>query len=300
MLWGLMDKPFQMVYSALRDVLWGNCCFARQQRGQVKDTPGSYTWMLSLLWGSHPWFCFRSSWTTYISRLPHLLGLGSWKGRFLPFEEVLPLIWLKLLFKNFQGTSCLLFWEQMDNSSGIPETPQYLSRSLTAMWGMEGWRRCLREWLRQLTASGPRSCRPRSASPGRPSTPQTGCTKGASGGYFGGSPGGQKGRLNVTQCAGDLSPLTRVASQGLRSSRHTRCPLSLLQLIILGKSLPWALSQQLPSYGHSKAITRGATRLRAMDLTIQVPLLIKIRGKFKASLSVGIWDHRSRDAYVNK
>lgn len=104
-------------YSALRDVLWENCCFARQQRGQVKDTP----------------------------RLPHLLGLGSWKGCFLPFEEVLPLIWLKLLFENFQGTSCLLFWEQMDNSSGIPEMPQYLSCSLTAMWGMEGWRRCLRE-----------------------------------------------------------------------------------------------------------------------------------------------------------
>lgn len=77
------------------------------------------------------------------------------------------------------------------------------------MCRIKGWRPCgpgLRGRSWQLTASGPRSCPLHSASPGHPSTPQTGRRTGASVGYFWGSPGGWEGTVHVTQRAAIIPP----------------------------------------------------------------------------------------------
>lgn len=139
------------------------------------------------------------------------------------------------------------------------------------MWRIKKWRPCgpgLWQGLWQLTVSGPQFCPPHSASPGRPSSPQTGHMKVASVGYFWGSPGGWKGMVcpvYVTLCAGIfIVPLSGL-SQRPSDHLNTGCAPFLLAFEY---SREISLINFLTTRTHSKAIIWGAARFRGTDLAM--------------------------------
>lgn len=165
---------------------------------------------------------------------------------------------------------------------------------------MKRWSPCGRTW--RLTVSGPRSCPPHSVSPGHPSSPQTGHRRAASGGYSGGSPGGWR--------KGTVRPVCAVERAGVFVSTlfHLREPMLILPqavpppscIWLVWRSLSWVVSQHLPTTGTVRAPSKGPQDLGVWTWPWDNPsaFLLKMLGNFKASLSVGIWDHRNTDVYI--
>ena len=134
------------------------------------------------------------------------------------------------------------------------------------MWRIGRWRPCgagFWQWLQPLTVSGPQFCPPRSASPARPSTPQTAHMKVASVGYFWGSPGGWKGDVWLGYIMGwHLHlPFVWFSSGALLIILPPAVPPPFLHLNTREVSL-----KQLPDNGQSEAIIWGAPSFRGMDL----------------------------------